>query len=106
MSFIVQLSPEAVADMLRLQEFLLQRAQYREDLEIAERALAAIHTAIGQQLAQSPLIHRKAGDGKLPLRRELLIPFAGTGYLALYDILPPDRVLVLAVRHLLEQDYY
>lgn len=94
MTFIVTLSPAAEDDLLRLQDFLLQRAHYREDLEIAERALRAIQTAFVTQLAQAPLIPRKAGDGKNPLRRELLIPFGGAGYLALYDILPPDRVLV------------
>ena len=106
MTFIVELSPEAEEDLLRLQDFLLQRARFVEDLEIAERALRAIGTAFRIHLAQSPLIHRKAGSGQSPLRRELLIPFGNTGYLDLYEVLPPDRVLVLAVRHLLEQDYH
>lgn len=105
MTFIVELTPTAEDDLLRLQNFLLLRACYREDLEIAERALHAVTQALTTQLASWPLIHRKAGDGRNPLRRELVIPFGNAGYLALYEVLPPDRVLVLAIRHLLEQDY-
>lgn len=106
MTFVVELSPGAQADLERLQEFLLERANYLEDLEMAERALDAMSTAISVHLAQTPLIYRKAGEGRNSLRRELLIPFGGSGYVALYEIIPPDRVLVLAVRHQLEQDYH
>lgn len=67
MTFTVELSPEAEQDLLRLQGFLLQRARFVEDLQIAERALRAISTAFRIHLAHSPLIHRKAGMGKNPL---------------------------------------
>jgi len=40
-----------------------------------------------------------------PTRRELVIPFGATGYVALYEIASPELVLVLAVRNQLEEDY-
>jgi plasmid stabilization system protein ParE len=105
-TFRVEFTPAAEDDLRRLYAFLLDRARYIEDLEIAERALNAIDAALNAHLAQSPMIYRKAGDGKNGLRREVPIPFGDNGYIALYEIIPPDRVLVLAVRHQLEQDYH
>ncbi|MFT3792305.1 MAG: type II toxin-antitoxin system RelE/ParE family toxin [Rudaea sp.] len=106
MTFQVGFTPTAEEDLRRLYEFLIDRARYVEDLEIAERALIAIEAAVDTHLAQSPMLYRKAGDGRNGLRRELPIPFGNTGYIALYEIIPPDLVLVLAVRHQLEQDYH
>lgn len=106
MSFAVGFAAAAREDLRRLYAFLLERARYAEDLEIAERALLAIETAIHVHLSQTPLIYRKAGDGSNSLRREPPIPFGNDGDIALYEIIPPDRVLVLAVRHQLEQDYH
>ena len=40
------------------------------------------------------------------LRRELIIPFGATGYVAQYEIEPAtSRVIVLAIRHQREEDY-
>lgn len=104
MTFRVEFTPAAEEDLRRLYAFLLDRAKYIEDLEIAECALSAIDVAINTHLTQSPMIYRKADGSKNGLRRELPIPFGNNGYIALYEIIPPDRVLVLAVRHQLEQD--
>ena len=106
MIFRVEFAPAAEEDLRRLYAFLLDRAEYVEDLEIAERALSAVGAAVSTHLAQSPMIYRKAGDGRNGLRRELPIPFGNAGYIALHEIVPPDRVLALAVRHQLEQDYH
>ena len=55
-------------------------------------------------LSQHPFPYRKHDQD--PLLRELLIPFGASGYVALYRILNASRVLVLAVRHQLEDDYH
>jgi plasmid stabilization system protein ParE len=60
---------------------------------------AAVH-----QLATTPYSFRKTG--KSPTRRELIIPFGATGYIALYEIASPSSVVVLAVRHQREEDYH
>jgi plasmid stabilization system protein ParE len=103
MTFEVRFSDEARADLRRLHAFLLDRAATVEDLGLADQAADAIHVACRDQLARTPFSFRKAGTS--PLRRELIIPFGRTGYIALFQIVPPSLVLVLAVRHQLEADY-
>lgn len=46
MNYAVTLTPQAQADLLRLYDFLLERAQFLEDLETAEKALSAIEVAM------------------------------------------------------------
>ncbi|MDZ7813488.1 MAG: type II toxin-antitoxin system RelE/ParE family toxin [Ideonella sp.] len=41
-----------------------------------------------------------------PVQRELIIPFRATGYVALYEIVSPSKVVVLALRHQREEDYH
>ena len=55
-----------------------------------------------------PFVYRKAGGEqvKSPFLRELLIPFRGAGYVALYEITDAAHVDVLAVRHQREDDYH
>jgi plasmid stabilization system protein ParE len=103
--YAVEFSSEARADLIRLYAFLLEKAQTIEDLDLAERALAAIETAINAHLSRTPFIYRKAGPGN-GLRRELVIPFGATGYVALYEIAEPGKVIVLAIRHQREEDYH
>lgn len=105
MIYEVEFAPAAREDLLRLYAYLLDRAQTLEDLNLAERALAAIETALEIHLAKTPFIYRKsdAGNG---LRRELIIPFGATGYVALYEIAGPGKVTVLAVRHQREEDFH
>lgn len=104
MTFQVFVEPEAKADLLRLYGYLLERAEYIEDLDMAERALQAIEVALAA-LAKAPFIYRKAAGARSNLRRELVIPFGAAGYVLKYEIASPDQVVVLAVRHQHEADY-
>jgi plasmid stabilization system protein ParE len=96
----VRLTREALDDLLRLQEFLLER-----DGATAELALEAIEYAFGL-LQTSPFSCRKAWPGDRPLLRELVIPFGSAGYVALSEIEDSTHVSVLAVRHQREEDYH
>ena len=104
MSFVVELSPTAEADLERLFDFLLDRAETAEDLDQAQIAIDVIGATALQQLAITPFSFRKAAQH--PAQRELIIPFGGTGYVALYEIVSVSKVVVLAVRHQLEEDYH
>lgn len=103
MSFAVRYSAGARDDLIRLYQFLLDRASTVEDLDVAERALNAITSAV-DSLARSPFIYRKAGLS--PFLRELLIPFGHSGYVALFEIEDATTVTILTLRHQLEDDYY
>ena len=106
MTFAVKFAASAEADMLRLFDHLLNRAETAEDLVRAQDVLEALHAAIRSHLATSPWSYRKAGDGRSSTRRELIVPSGATGYVALYEIESPLSVVVLAVRHQLEDDYH
>ena len=104
MSFDVRFSAEAEEDLERLFDFLLESARSVEDLDVAQAAIHAIRAAALNQLAVSPFSFRKAG--RSPTRRELIIPFGTSGYVALYEVASPSTVIVLAVRHQREEDYH
>lgn len=104
MTFEVRFSAAANDDLERLFDFLLERAETAEDLDLAQAAIGAIRSSALNQLADTPYSFRKAE--KSPTRRELIIPFGSTGYVALYEIASPSSVLVLTVRHQLEEDYH
>ena len=104
MSFVVELSPTAEADLERLFEFLLDRAETMEDLDRAQSAIDAVRAITQQQLAMTPFSFRKAA--KNPAQRELIIPFGNSGYVALYEIVSASKVVVLALRHQREEDYH
>jgi plasmid stabilization system protein ParE len=104
MSFLVELSQTAEADVERLFDFLLERAETTEELDHAQAAIDAIRAAVQQRLAITPFSFRKAAQN--PAQRELIIPFGGTGYVALYEIVSTSKVVVLAVRHQREEDYH
>lgn len=95
----VRLTPEAQADLERLQAWLIER-----DLPAAVRAVEAIEASFGL-LAHSPFSCRKAWPGDRPLIRELVIPFGHAGYVALFEIDDARTVTILAVRHQREEDY-
>ncbi len=69
----VRLTVEAVEDLDRLYDFLLER-----DLGAAERALASSERAL-DLLVYSPFSCRKALFQQNPRRREPLIPFGHPG---------------------------
>ena len=83
---------------------MLERAQTAEDFDSAQLAIDAIRDTVERSLSRMPFVYRKAGDS--PFLRELLIPFGGAGYVALYEIEDAAHVVVLAVRHQLEDDYH
>ena len=99
--FRVRFTPEAEEDLLRLFDFLLE-----QDVGAAERAQAAIAKAI-ELLEIFPFSCRKAiGGSGSPFLRDLIIPFGGSGYVALFEIDDPGTVTILAVRHQREEDYH
>ncbi len=104
MSFVVELSPAAVADLERLFDFLLDLAETTEDLDRAQAAIDAVKATTLHRLAITPFSCRKAAQN--PAQRELIIPFGGTGYVALFEIVSLSKVVVLAVRHQREEDYH
>ncbi len=102
--FSVQYADAAREDLLRLFDFLLERAKTAEDFEAEQHTIDAIRDAVQQRLGRAPFVYRKAGVS--PFLRELLIPLRSTGYVVLYEIKDAEHVLVLAVRHQLEDDYH
>jgi len=104
MSFVVELAPTAEADLERLFEFLIDRSETTEDLDRAQAAIDAIRATVQHRLAITPFSFRKAAQN--PTQRELIIPFGGSGYVALYEIVNASKVVVLAVRHQHEEDYH
>ena len=103
-AFEVRYSDAAREDLFRLFDFLLERAQTDEDFDSAQLAIDAIRETVERSLGRMPFAYRKAGDS--PFLRELLIPFRGAGYVALYEIEDASHVTVLALRHQLEDDYH
>jgi plasmid stabilization system protein ParE len=98
MSFRVRLTPDARADLRRLYAFVAER-----DDAAAVRALDAIERGF-DFLSHSPFSCRKAGDSSFV--RELIIPYGGAGYVALFSIDDAKTVTIMAVRHQREDDYH
>jgi plasmid stabilization system protein ParE len=104
MSFTVEFSPTAEADLERLFDFLLDRAETSEQLDGAQAAIDAIRVSVQHGLGLTPFSFRKSAQN--PAQRELIIPFGSTGYVALYEIVSTAKVVVLALRHQREEDYH
>ncbi len=104
MTFRVRLTREAEADLDRLFDFVIERELGRAggDLALAQQALHAIRAGF-LTLRSSPFTCRKVG--RSPFLRELIIPFGRSGYVALFEIESATDVVVVAVRHQLEDDY-
>lgn len=91
----VVLSNRARADLVRLHGFLREK-----DALAARRAVLAIRDAL-TPLQSTPLIGRP-----VEALRELVIEFGASGYLALYRYdAADDTVVILALKHQLENDY-
>lgn len=105
MSFRVRLTVEAAEDLERLFDFVLHRELLRHDgnLDLADRALESIKNGVAT-LRLSPFTCRKVGAS--PFLRELIIPFGRSGYVALFEIVDHENIVVSAVRHQLEDDYH
>jgi plasmid stabilization system protein ParE len=104
MSYVVELTPTAEADLERLFDFLLDQAETADDLDCAQAAIDAIRDTAKHRLAITPFSFRKAAQN--PAQRELIIPIGATGYVALFEIVSESMVVVLAVRHQREEDYH
>lgn len=105
MKYTVVFSAAAVEDLEQLFDFALQRELDSEtgDLDIPEPAVQAIKDGMAF-LESSPFACRKAGDS--PFIRELIVPFGSTGYVALFEIVDSNTVIIGAIRHQREDDYH
>ncbi len=103
-AFNVRYTAAARDNLLRLFDFLLERAQTIEEFDAAQGAIDALRSAVQDHLSRTPFIYRKVGNSAF--LRELIIPFGHSGYVALYEIEAADTVNILAVRHQLEDDYH
>jgi len=84
-------SPAALRDVDRLHRFLVEK-----NASAAREAIKAVRTHVNI-LAEQPGAGRPA-EHMDPEFREWIIPFGGSGYIALYR-LDGEKVVILAVRH-------
>jgi plasmid stabilization system protein ParE len=105
MKYAVEFSEAAAEDLEQLFDFALQRELDSEtgDFDIPDRAVQAIKDGIAF-LASSPFACRKAGGSSFI--RELIIPFGHTGYVALFEVVDSNTVIIGAIRHQREDDYH
>ena len=103
MTYAVSLTREALADLQRLEDFLVDAALEHGDPDLPGRALEAIRLEF-RVLERNPFTCRIAWDDRL--ERELVIPFGATGYVALFHIVGDREVVVSAIRHQREDDYH
>jgi plasmid stabilization system protein ParE len=105
MTYRVLFSEAAAQDLEQLFDFALQREldSATGDLTIPDRAVQAIKNGIAF-LTSSPFACRKVGDSSFI--RELIIPFGHSGYVALFDIVNSNTVIIGAIRHQREDDYH
>ena len=103
MTYTVLLTRDARDDLQRLEDFLIERALECGDFDLPRRAIDAIRTEM-RILERNPYTCRKVSRDAL--ERELVIPFGGTGYVALFEIISDHEVVVSALRHQREDDYH
>lgn len=103
MTYAVLLTREAGEDLRRLEDFLVEMALQHGDLNLPRRAADAIRNEM-RVLETNPYTCLKVSSN--PFERELIIPFGGSGYVALFEIIGGDEVVVSALRHQREDDYY
>ena len=104
MSYAVEFTQSAEDDLVRLYEFLLDRAETLEQLAVADEALKVIRQAALSHLSTTPYSYRKVGARST--LRELIVPFGTTGYILRFDIRSPELVLVIGARHQREEDFH
>ena len=104
MSFTVEFTQGAEDDLVRLYDFLLNRAETLEELDLADEALKVIRQAALSHLSTTPYSYRRVGARST--LRELIIPFGTTGYIQRFDIHSPELVLVIGARHQREEDFH
>ena len=104
MSYAVEFTQDAEDDLMRLYDFLLNRAETLEELDVADEAVKVIRQAALSHLSTTPYSYRKVGARST--LRELIIPFGTTGYILRFDIRSPELVLVIGARHQREEDFH
>ena len=104
MSHAVEFTQGAEDDLMRLYDFLLDRAETLEQLDVADEAINAIRQAALSFLSTTPYSYRKVGARST--LRELIIPFGNTGYILRFDIRSSELVLVLGTRPQREEDFH
>lgn len=103
MRFAVSLTKEAVEDLQRVEDFVIDLASKHGDWDLPARAMDAIRREFGV-LESNPFTCRIALDDRL--ERELVIPFGASGYVALFRIVSHHEAVVSAIRHQREDDYH
>lgn len=101
MNYNVTLTLEALDDLMRLEDFLVETALARGDFDLPTRAIAAIRREF-RVLETNPFTCRIADTDRF--ERELVIPFGASGYVALFRILDEGHVTIAAIRHQREGD--
>ena len=92
-------TPRSMDDLERFQKFL-----FDADYENALQAIGKITSSI-DKLKDMPFLGRAVHDSEM--YRELIIPFGGSGYIALYRyFVDRDLVRIVAIKHQKEDDYY
>ena len=104
MSYAVEFTQGAEDELVRLYDFLLDRAETLEALNVADEAVNVIRQAALSHLSMTPYSYRKVGARST--LRELIIPFGTTGYILRFDIRSPELVLVIGARHQREEDFH
>lgn len=104
MSYVVEFTQGAEDDLMRLYDFLLDRAETLEELDVADEAIEVIRQAALSHLSTTPYSYRKVGARST--LRELIIPFGTTGYILRFDIRSSGLVLVIGARHQREEDFH
>lgn len=103
MIWAVRLTREALDDLQRIEDVLMDQALRHADLDLPLRAFNSIQREL-KLLQSNPYTCRKTGSD--PFERELVIPFGGSGFVALFRILDEREIAVLALRHQREDDYH
>jgi plasmid stabilization system protein ParE len=98
MKYQIRFTDEALADMDRLYDYMIEW-----DLESADRSYETLLKSM-KLLEVFPFSCRKA-RGKNAFLRELVVPFGSTGYVVLFSI-SSETVTIAAVRHQREDDYH
>ena len=86
----VVLADEAVGDLLRIEDFTIERelASATPDLDVVRRLRDAVDHAL-RLLEFSPYSCRKAARAVNDKQRELIIPFGSAGLIAAFEVVAP-----------------
>ena len=102
MSYRVAFSARADADLNRLYDFILERDP--DGWTLAEQARVTLVDSV-KSLERTPFSFRKATPSNSFLR-EMVVPFGATGFVVLFEVFDQHTVVVLAIRHQREDDFF